>query len=69
MLAMEFLLCLHVRPLRLGEDVGSSDPVSTSASIASVASGCGWLDDVMLEPVPVEEAGGYSVSLADCPIL
>lgn len=70
MLAVEFLLCLHVRPLRLGEGMGSSDPVSTSASIASLAAGCGWLEDVMLEPVPVEEAGGgYAVSFADFPIL
>jgi len=49
--------------------MGSSDPVSTAVSIASLASGCGWLEDVMLEPVPVEEAGGYAASFADFPIL
>lgn len=69
MLAMEFLLCLHVQSLRLGEGMGSSDPVSSSASVASSA-GCGWLEDVVLELIPVEEAGvGYAVSFADFPIL
>lgn len=69
MLAVEFLLCLHMRSLRLAEVLDSSDPVSTSASVASLA-GCGWLEDAMPEPLPVEETeGGYTVSSADFPIL
>lgn len=55
---------------RLGEGVGNFYPVSTSASIASLASVCGWLEDVILEPVPVKEAeGDYAVCSADFPIL
>lgn len=70
MLAGEFNLCFHVQHQRVGEGVGNSDPVSTPASIASVASVCGWLEDVILEPVPVKEAeGDYAVCFADFPIL
>lgn len=70
MLAVEFLLCLHMGPLRLGEGVDSSDSASTSASVVSLASGCRWLEDAMLEPLPVEEPrGGYGVSFVDLPIL
>lgn len=31
----------HVDALRFGQDMGCSDPVRTSASVAPLASGCG----------------------------
>lgn len=69
MLAREFSLCFHMQYQQLGEGVGNLDLVSTSASIASLASVCGWLEDVILEPVPLEEAaGGYAICFADFPI-
>lgn len=70
MLAREFSLCFHVQHQRLGEDMDNFDLVSTSASIASLASVCGWLEDVILESVPVKKAGGgYAICFADFPIL
>lgn len=70
MLAREFNLCFYVQHQQLGEGVGNFDPVSTSASITSLASVCGWLEDVVLESVPVEEAeGGYAICFADFPVL
>lgn len=70
MLAREFNLCFHVQHQRLGEGMGNFDPVSTSPSTASLASVCGWLEDVILEPVLVKEAGGgHANCFADFPFL
>lgn len=70
MLAREFNLCFHVQHQRLGEGMDNFDPVSTSASIASLASVCGWLEDVILESVSVKKAGGgFPICFADFPVL
>lgn len=71
MLTREFNLCFHAQQhQRLGEGMGFFDPVSTSASIESLTSFCGWLKDIILEPVPVKDAGGgYAICFADFPIL
>lgn len=46
--------------------MGIFNPVSTSASIESLASFCDCLKDIILEPVPVKDAGGgYAICFAD----